>query len=138
MQKIHVRWGYAVSLGQYIPAGIYGIDDERLLGLGQYLLDNGHALTVDAPIQREDPHKALTEKQVASLDDDDDSADDLTPADIVSKDLIAVALAMDFDAMTRAELRTLAADLGLAVTANMSKTEVLETLTQWRNQHAQG
>lgn len=31
-----------------IPPGLYKIDDPRLMGLGQYLVDSGHAVGINA------------------------------------------------------------------------------------------
>jgi hypothetical protein len=49
MTKLLVRWGYrgAPSGERYIPAGEYDSEDEKLLGLWQYLVQNGHAEIID-------------------------------------------------------------------------------------------
>lgn len=49
--KLHLRinYGGARTNEQRIPPGDYDADDERLFGLAGYLVDNGHAVWVDAP-----------------------------------------------------------------------------------------
>jgi hypothetical protein len=53
---IHVSNGYrgAPSKERYIEAGDYAEDDERLFGLAEYLLENGHAVRV-APEPKPEP-----------------------------------------------------------------------------------
>lgn len=127
--RIQVRWGYALSLGQYIPPGIYESDDPALFGLAQYLLDNGHAAlegTLDVPFED------------AEGDEDDDLAvESLTETIQPNPDLVIVAAGINFEDKTRAELRLLAADLGFKGVANLSKTDLLEMLNTWKAQQEQ-
>ena len=128
--RINVRWGYAVSLGVYIPAGEYAIDDEALQGLGQYLLDNGHALPVGESAQPD--WMAIADSVDDDAEGDDEDWINDIPVDNPSADLIAVARGMDFDNMTRAELRALWGDLGFEGASGMSKTDLVEKLIAWK------
>lgn len=51
MSHIHVKVNYGGRITQErrILPGVYVLDDPRLFGVGQYLLDNGHAVAVVDP-----------------------------------------------------------------------------------------
>lgn len=137
--RIYVRWGYARSLGEYIPKGEYEDDDPALYGMAAYLLENGHAVEAGTSYVTENfADQEPTFTVVEDDDPEDGSVDDLDIATEANADLEAVAKEFDLEAMTRAELRVLAADLGIAGAGSLTKTEALDVLKSHFEDDAQG
>lgn len=80
MNHIEVlRWYTGVRTNeQPILAGIYAVDDERLFGLAEYLVKNGHARYAAAPAPVEVP---VEETEDVPLDDAPVAAEDMATDD---------------------------------------------------------
>ena len=73
---------YQNTVGVQIQAGTYDIDDEDLRGLGEYLLETGHASEVKSPKEIKEGaviKGKATKAATLSTDDDDDDGDETPP-----------------------------------------------------------
>ncbi len=70
IQVLH-NYGGRLTHERRILPGVYADDDPRIFGLAQYLVDNGHAIALGAPVMPAVTPPAAPQKPPAKLEPDD-------------------------------------------------------------------
>lgn len=136
-----------------IAQGVYTFDDPALYGQGQWLIDNGYALLIEAPITKQ-IEVGTVARVVNALNDRSEWDQVVTDASTINqipdkdakerkkqpeseahrtarvlgdrRDWNAIP---DYEGYTKAELVNAAKEAGVVISSNMTKAEIISAIT---------